>query len=89
MCFRPKSRASMDQAPGPTIAKLAPKPANMMGIQGLAGCVYAIQTSTIAISVPASGVHKPIKRRVPEPAAMSCGARGASCVAALAYTNAQ
>ncbi len=29
MCFLPKSRASMDQAPGPTIAKLAPRTASM------------------------------------------------------------
>ena len=37
MCFRPKSRASMDQAPGPTIAKLAPRTAKYDGIQGLLG----------------------------------------------------
>lgn len=37
MCFRPKSRASMDHAPGPTIAKLAPRTASPVGIQGSPG----------------------------------------------------
>ena len=38
MCFLPKSRASIDQAPGPIIAKVAPRAASMMGIHGSPGC---------------------------------------------------
>ena len=76
MCFRPKSRASMDQAPGPTIAKLAPSTANPIGIQGSPGYEKAIHSSTMAIRAPTSGVHKPTRRRIPAPAATICGATG-------------
>jgi len=31
-CFRPKKRASKDQAPGPIIAKLAPKPERIIAV---------------------------------------------------------
>ncbi len=54
MCFRPKSRASMDHAPDPTIAKLAPRTASPIGIQGSPGYENAIHSSTIAISAPNS-----------------------------------
>jgi len=34
MCFLPKRRASMDHAPGPIMATVAPRVARMIGIQG-------------------------------------------------------
>ena len=78
MCFRPKSRASIDQAPGPTTAKLAPSTANPIGIQGSPGYEKTIHRSTMAINAPASGVHKPTRRKAPAPAPMIWGATGAT-----------
>jgi len=78
MCFRPKSRASIDHLPGPTIAKLAPKAASMMGIHGSPGYEKAIHNSAIVSRHPASGVHKPTRTRVPAPIPMICGAMGAT-----------
>ena len=48
ICFRPKSWASIDQAPGPTIAKLTPRTASMIGIHGSPGYENAIHTSAMA-----------------------------------------
>ena len=79
MCFLPKSRASIDQAPGPIIAKVAPRVANMMGINELPGREKATQTSTIATSVPTAGVHKPKRRAIHAPAPIICGRIGANC----------
>ncbi len=66
----------MDQAPGPTIAKAAPRTACMMAIHGSPECEKnrekAIDTLTIAASVPATGVHKPIKRSIPAPIPIIC-----------------
>lgn len=64
----------MDQAPGPTIAKLAPRTASPIGMQESLGTERAIQSSDRAIRDPAIGVHKPASRRIPAPAAMICGA---------------
>ena len=76
MRFLPKSRASMDQAPGPTIAKTAPRTACTTGIHGSPECEKnrekAIHTLTMAASVPATGVHKPTRRSIPAPAPMIC-----------------
>jgi hypothetical protein len=76
MCFRPKSRASMDQAPGPTIAKTAPRTACMIGIHGSPECEQyrekAIHTLTMAASDPATGVHKPARRSTPAPIPRTC-----------------
>ena len=76
MRFLPKSRASMDQAPGPTIAKTAPRTACMMAIHGSPECEKyrekAIHTLTMAASVPATGVHKPTRRSIPAPIPMIC-----------------
>ena len=62
MCFLPNSRASMDQAPGPTIAKTAPRIASEMGIHGSPECEEyrekAIDTLTMAASTPATGVYQ-------------------------------
>jgi len=59
MRFLPKSRASMDQAPGPTIANTAPRIACTMGIHGSPECERirdkAIHTLMVAASVPATG----------------------------------
>jgi hypothetical protein len=76
MCFLPKSRASMDQAPGPTIARMAPRTACMRGIHGSSECgndrERAIDTSAIAASIPATGVHKPTRRSIPAPIPAIC-----------------
>jgi hypothetical protein len=79
MCFLPKSRASIDQAPGPIIAKVPPRVANMMATNELSGREKATQTSTIATSVPTAGVHKPTRRAIPAPAPIICGRIGANC----------
>jgi len=74
MCFLPKSLASMDQAPGPIIARAAPRAACMRRIHGSLECEKyrerAIHTLTMAASVPATGVHKPIRRSIPATAPM-------------------
>jgi len=76
MRFLPNRRASMDQAPGPTIAKTAPRTACMMAIHGSPECERnrdnAIDILTIAASHPATGVHKPIRRSIPAPMPMIC-----------------
>jgi len=71
-CFLPKSRASMDQYPGPIMAKVAPSPAGIMRIHRSAGCEIAITTSAIATIVPATGVHRPSRRSIPAPTAITC-----------------
>ena len=76
MCLRPKSRASIDQRPGPTIAKLTPRTASMIGIPGSPGYDNAIHTSAMANRDPANGVHKPTRSRVPAPTPIICGATG-------------
>jgi len=76
MRFLPKSRASMDQAPGPTIAKTAPRTACRMAIHGSPECEKhrrrAMHTLTMAASDPATGVHKPARRSIPAPIPMIC-----------------
>jgi hypothetical protein len=76
MRFLPKSRASMDQAPGPSIAKTAPRTATRMAIHGSPECEKyrerAIHNLMIATSAPATGVHKPIRRSIPAPIPMIC-----------------
>ena len=66
----------MDQAPGPIIARAAPRTANMMEIKGSPECEKysekAIHTFAMAASVPATGVHKPIRRSIPATAPMIC-----------------
>jgi hypothetical protein len=67
----------MDQAPGPIIAKAAPRTACMMAIHGSPECESnrrkAIHTLTMAANDPASGVHRPTRRNNPAPAPMTCG----------------
>lgn len=73
MCFLPKSRASIDQAPGPIAARLKPNVANMIEMSGLPPLERAIQTSNTATRLPAIGVQKPTKSSIPA-AAPSMGA---------------
>ena len=77
MCFLPKSRASMDQAPGPIIAKVAPRIANMIEMSGLLECEKTIHVSTTALRVPATGVHKPRRSSIPAAAPIMEGANDA------------
>jgi len=65
MCFLPNSRASMDQAPGPIIANVAPSTANKTDAQRLPDLDARIQTCAMAIRVPATGVHNPSNRHMP------------------------
>ena len=77
-CFRPNSRASMDNAPGPIIANVAPDVAKRMGIPREAH-EKATHTSTTAINVPLIGVHKPTSRKIAAPNPIDCGITTASC----------
>jgi hypothetical protein len=63
MRFRPNRRASMDHAPGPSIASAAPTPPIKMCIHGSCICMKAHDTSATAITAPATGVQKPINSR--------------------------
>ena len=72
MCFLPNIRASTDQAPGPIIAKVPPKTANINDIS-LPFPVIAIHNWKRTTSVPATGVHKPINMNTPNAAPMNCG----------------
>ena len=71
MCFLPKSRASMDQAPGPTIAKAAPRTACMMAIHGSPecerNCEKAIHSLTMAAKEPATQNGRPDPKLRVEP----------------------
>jgi len=74
MCFLPKSRASMDHAPGPIIAKVAPRIATVTEMGGVVESVRSFHVSTTAITVPAIGVHRPNSSSTPAPAPMSAEA---------------
>jgi hypothetical protein len=74
--FLPNSRASRDHAPGPSIAKPAAIVVTMMSSQISPMLVSASQSSAIAVTTPANGVHKPRSRSTPAAAARN---RGASC----------
>ena len=50
----------MDHAPGPIIARVAPKVANMIGIPRLPALEQTIHSSAIATTVPAIGVNAPL-----------------------------
>ena len=73
MCFRPKRRASMDHAPGPIMAMVAPRVARAIGIHGSLPLANAIHSSTAAIKLPTTGVHNPTRRSIPAQAAINCG----------------
>jgi hypothetical protein len=71
--FRPKRHASNDQAPGPIIARLAPRTANTAGSSALAGSEKAVHASIIATRIPATRVHRPANSRIPASAPILCG----------------
>lgn len=83
MRFLPKSCASIDQAPGPTIAKVAPRMAIIIDIAGSPALDKLIQISTMAIKVPATGVHKPTRINIPPAAPINDGASEETCDALL------
>src|SRR5208337_1184350 len=62
-CFRPKRRASTDQAPGPIIARLAPRPERMIAVQGSANPAKTSHNCVAATRSPIYGVPSPITRR--------------------------
>src|SRR5262249_43179629 len=72
----------MDHAPGPIIAKVAPNVAKMMGIAPSA-LEYATHTSTAAINVPQTGVHRPSSRSTAALAPIACGKTKADCEGSL------
>ena len=74
MCFLPKSRASIDQAPGPIAARLKPNVASMIEMTGLARLETAIHTSSTAIRPPAIGVQKPTRSSIPAAAPIMAAA---------------
>ena len=73
MCFLPKRRASIDQAPGPIMANVAPSTTNVTEDTGSPALEHRIHPFAIATSVPATGVHSPIKRSIPATAPTACG----------------
>ena len=75
MCFLPKSRASKDQAPGPIIARVAPRTPRLAGKAALFGTEKAIHASTIAAKTPATGVHRPANSKTAASAPILCGTR--------------
>ena len=81
MCFLPKRRASIDQAPGPIMANVAPSTTNVTEDTGSPALEHRIHPLAIATSVPATGVHSPIKRSIPATAPTACGTISAQAVA--------
>src|SRR5690349_15897591 len=70
--FRPKSCASRDQTPGPSIASAAPTTASTMQVRRLSALERAVHSSTTATKTPAIGVKTPIRRRPPPAVARDC-----------------
>jgi len=67
--FHPKSRASTDQAPGPSSARAAPTVPRRIEIHESPGCEKRSQNARIATSIPATGVHRPANKNIPAPIA--------------------
>ena len=76
--FLPNRQESIDHAPGPSIATLTDSTARKIWIQ-LCSCRErshkAIQPSSRAASAPINGVHRPVIRKTPAPAAIKSGIR--------------
>jgi len=77
MCFLPNSRASIDQAPGPIIAKVTPRIAKVTEMRELLECVRTFHVSTHATKAPATGVQRPNSRSTPAAAPIIAGGRAA------------
>ncbi len=60
----------MDHNPGPIIATVAARPASRMAISEFPDHANDIQTSTVAIVIPATGVQSPRRRNTPATAAI-------------------
>jgi hypothetical protein len=71
--FLPKSRASIDQAPGPIIANVPPSAAKMVAKDSSAAPVRAIHTCTTATSAPTAGVHNPARINNPKTLPINSG----------------
>jgi len=96
MRFRPNRYASTDHAPGPIIARAAPKDASTICIDELLKWNERRDNSAMAISEPTMGVQRPTIKSVEQPAASNCkaienggvGANGPamSCTSGIAVT---
>ena len=87
MRFLPNSHASMDQAPGPIIANVALRAARMMGIRGSLVREKRTQISIKLVSIPISGVHRPIKINIDKPAPISSGKAAGADAPAVRLTT--
>jgi len=65
MRFHPKRRASIDQAPGPIIARATPRAPSNTQIRRLSVCERMFRNSTSAARLPTTGVHRPASKRIP------------------------
>ena len=72
ICFLPNSRASIENAPGPIIAKVPPMVARKIAIPTLPEHVKAIHISRATISVPVNGVHRPVIMQIANNALRIC-----------------
>ena len=72
----------MDQAPGPIMAKVAPRIAKTMGSEG-SPPEKTIHSSLAAITAPTTGVQSPTRSSIPAPAAIICGTIDAKCELSL------
>src|SRR5260370_18706374 len=63
MRLLPNRRASIDQAPGPSIASATPTAASRIRAQGSPAREKTAQTARPASMLPAIGVHRPAQRR--------------------------
>jgi hypothetical protein len=73
MRFHPNRRASMDQKPGPNIARAAAAVPNSSHTHLSPGMVSIFQISIKAIEVPTIGVHKPAISSNPAPIKSTAG----------------
>ena len=72
MRFLPNSLASIDQKPGPSMTRAAPKTARTIGPRKWSDVISNVHISATTTSVPAMGVHKPASRSIPAPIATDC-----------------
>jgi len=73
MCLLPKRRASIDQAPGPIMANVAPSTTSETEDKGSPALEHRIHPFAIATSIPAAGVNNPTRRNAPATNATDCG----------------
>ena len=72
-CLLPKRTASIENAPGPSIAEVAPMVANIAEIHESLTWVTAIHNSRTAINVPTKGVQSPTRKSMAVHAPMMFG----------------